>query len=95
MTSSEFTEPGELLSGLRGILQMTCAGSAFTVRGMRTRIPKAPDGHRADWSGSSPYAELRRRNERRDRVAELLEARRERLANISRSQRESKTRHAG
>ena len=74
---------------------MTSARSPFTVRAMRTRIQKAPNGERADWSGSSPYAELRRRNERRDRVAELLGARRERLANISRSQRESKTRHAG
>ena len=74
---------------------MMSAGAPSTVRGMSTRIPKAPNGGRADWSRSSPYAELRRRNERRDRVAELLEARRERLANISRSKRESKTRHSG
>lgn len=74
---------------------MTSARSPSTVTAMRTTIQKSASGERADWSGSSPYAELRRRNERRDRVAVLLEARRERLANISRSQRESKTRHAG
>ena len=71
---------------------MTVARVRFTVAGMRTRIHKAPNGGRADWSGSSPYSELRRRNERRDRVAVLLEARRTRLSNISRSQRESKAR---
>jgi hypothetical protein len=74
---------------------MTSAGRPFTVQWMRTRIHKAPSGGRADWSSSSPYSELRRRNERRDRVAELLEARSKRLANIAQSQRESKTRHAG
>lgn len=74
---------------------MTPAGSTSTVNGMRTRIDKAPADGRADWSGPSPYSELRRRNERRDRVAELLEARRQRLASISSSQRESKQRPRG
>jgi hypothetical protein len=64
---------------------MTSAAAANTVAAMRTRIHKAPNGGRADWSGSSPYAELRRRNERRDRVAELLEARRKRLEQIQRA----------
>jgi len=74
---------------------MMSAGTPSTVRAISPRIDNTPNVGRADWSGSTPYAELRRRNERRDRVAELLAARRDRLANISRSQRESKKRHSG
>ncbi len=74
---------------------MTPAGAAVTVPAMRTRIQNVSNGGGADWSGSSPYAELRRRNERRNRVAELLEARRERLASLSRSQRQINKRRSG
>jgi hypothetical protein len=48
-----------------------------------------------DATDSTLYAELRKRNERRARVAELLEDRRKRLEQIATARRTRSTRHAG
>jgi hypothetical protein len=56
------------------------------------RKPRTDDA--AD-SGSTLYSELRKRNERRARVAELLEDRRKRLEQIAKTRRARSTRHAG
>jgi hypothetical protein len=72
---------------------MSSAGGPNTVGVMKT--PKRKPLPDTDESGSNMYSELRRRNERRARVAELLEDRRRRLEQIANARRTRTTRHAG
>ena len=56
---------------------MTRGSRHSTVVDMDTPRPKTPGDGGMDW-GFEPYAELRKRNERRARVAQALQARRQR-----------------
>jgi len=71
---------------------MTREQQATTVLDMQTRIHKTQIGAPAEWD-SMPYSELRKRNERRARVAELLKARRQRLERIAELRSERKPHH--
>jgi hypothetical protein len=71
---------------------MFSAGPPTTVRRMKTPNRKS----RTD-AGTDPnvYSELRKRNERRARVAALLDDRHRRLEQIATARRARSTRHAG
>jgi hypothetical protein len=73
---------------------MSSAATTTTVRGMKTPNRKLRQDDAFD-SGSTLYSELRKRNERRARVAELLVDRRKRLEQIASARRARSTRHAG
>jgi hypothetical protein len=71
---------------------MLSAGAPTTVRRM-----KPPNRKSRTEAGTDPnlYSELRKRNERRARVAALLDDRRRRLEQIAGARRHRTTRHAG
>jgi hypothetical protein len=60
---------------------------------MQTRTHKSRIGEPKD-TGPEPFAELRRRNERRARVAQLLEARNDKLERIAEAAAKRSRRHA-
>jgi hypothetical protein len=67
-----------------------------TVPGMDTRKHEKPTGEPTDW-GAEPFSWLRKRNQRRDRVAQVMQdtkARRNPTRGIP-AQREHNRRHAG
>jgi hypothetical protein len=84
---------GELLIDVPGVLGMTPAGAHTTVLVMQTRTHKSRIGEPQD-PGPQPFAELRRRNERRARVAQLLAARNDKLERIVQAATKRSGRHA-